>query len=206
MKWISLGIIFTTNRSKLMVLFDFIKKQWRIITLCIVFGLLGMVASLIMAEGVHATSDADFCMGCHVMEPMVAAYREDIHGGKNSHGIQAVCTDCHLPHESVTGYLIAKIKTSSNDIWCNFVLGTDDIDWEERRSHRSRFVYDSGCLSCHHELEEATQSNMKAFLPHRDYFLEKEGKSDMTCVSCHENVGHKNLGHHLIKQEGQQYE
>jgi nitrate/TMAO reductase-like tetraheme cytochrome c subunit len=84
------------------------------------------------------------------------------------------------------------------DIWGNIVLDPSKIDWEERRMHRENFVYDSGCLSCHQKLDEATKGNMKAFLPHRDYFL---GRADLTCVSCHENVGHKHLGLHLKKEE-----
>jgi cytochrome c-type protein NapC len=40
-------------------------------------------------------------------------------------------------------------------------------------------------------------SNLKAFNGHRAYF---SGNTDKHCVSCHENVGHKNLGDHLPKK------
>ena len=181
-----------------MGLVGYIKKNWKVALLCIGFGVAGLLFSLGMAEGIHATSGAEFCVGCHVMEPMVEAYEEDIHGGKNSHGIRAECTDCHLPHESVFGYVVAKGISGMKDVWGNVVKDPTKIDWQERRTHREHFVYDSGCLSCHAQLEEATMSNMKAFLPHRDYFL---GRTNMTCVSCHENVGHKNLGLHLEKED-----
>ena len=172
----------------------YIKKNWKVILLCMVFGVLGILFSLVMAEGVHATGDVDFCESCHVMEPMVEAYWEDIHGGKNEHGIRAACTDCHLPHDSVLNYLVVKVISGMKDLRGNFLRDPDKIDWQERREHREHFTYDSGCMGCHRELKNATMSDPKAFKPHRDYF---SGISDATCISCHENVGHKDLGLHL---------
>lgn len=71
-----------------------------------------------------------------------------------------------------------------------------DIDWHGNRENRARFVYDSGCLSCHKYLDQRTQANSKAFRPHRDYFASND---QLRCVGCHENVGHKRLGYHLEK-------
>ncbi len=180
-----------------MAMVGFIKKNWKVVLLCIGFGVAGVLLSLATAEGIHRTSGADFCVGCHVMEPMVASYKEDIHGGKNPHGIRAECTDCHLPHESVLGYVVAKGISGMRDVWGNLVKDPTKVDWQERREHREHFTYDSGCIGCHHELEEATIGNKQAFLPHRDYY---RGNTNETCVSCHENVGHKNLGLHLKKE------
>jgi len=181
-----------------MAVIGFIKKNWKIILLCMAFGVLGILFALANAEAYHATADAEFCVKCHAMEPLVASYKEDIHGGKNEHGVRAGCCDCHLPHDSATRYVIAKNVTSLKDIWGNFVIGPENIDWEEKRNHRERFTYDSGCMGCHHELEEASMGNKQAFLPHRDYF---RGSTNETCVSCHPNVGHKDLGLHLKKEE-----
>ncbi len=166
--------------------------------LCLSFGVLGVLFSLTLAEVFHVTGDAEFCIKCHVMEPMVESYENDVHGGKNKNGVQASCVDCHLPHDTVVHYIAMKTKTSMNDIWVNVMTDTDKIDWEERRSHREHFTYESGCLDCHKNLEEATMSNMKAFLPHRDYF---RGATNATCIFCHENVGHKNLGLYLKMKE-----
>jgi len=184
--------------SGMIRLLNYLKRHWKAIGFALGFICLGMIFSLATAEGVHATSDAKFCGSCHVMEPMVAAYREDVHGGNSHHGVTATCVDCHLPHDSVFGYLMAKTASGIKDVWGNVVLDPSKIDWEERRSHREHFVYDSGCLNCHKNLDEATKSNMKAFLPHRDYFM---GVTNVTCVACHENVGHKNLGLHLKKEK-----
>jgi cytochrome c-type protein NapC len=69
-----------------------------------------------------------------------------------------------------------------------------DIDWHGHRELRENYVYDSACISCHKNLEERSQANSKAILPHRDYFAEPDR---FTCVGCHKHVGHHALGNHL---------
>ena len=69
-----------------------------------------------------------------------------------------------------------------------------EIDWHANREHRTRFVYDSGCLSCHKYLHESTRASPRAFRPHRDYF---NSPGEFSCVQCHEHVGHHRLGYHL---------
>jgi cytochrome c-type protein NapC len=39
---------------------------------------------------------------------------------------------------------------------------------------------------------------MKSFLPHRDYFA---GRIKDSCVDCHTDAGHKNLGNYLPKKK-----
>ena len=139
---------------------------------------------------VHATSGAEFCGRCHTMEPMVVAYRRDVHGGANATGTAADCSGCHLPHDGSISYLIAKVQTGFHDVWAQLTYDLDEIDWQAKRAERDHFVYDSGCLHCHSRLEEATSSNSKAFVAHKPYFL---GLVDRTCVSCHDAVGHVDL-------------
>ena len=69
-----------------------------------------------------------------------------------------------------------------------------DIDWHKHRERRADYTYDSGCLSCHLYLQEQSEGNSKAFLPHRSYF---KPDNDQQCVDCHKHVGHTDLGNHL---------
>jgi len=55
-------------------------------------------------------------------------------------------------------------------------------------------VYDSGCMTCHSELEAATMDEKD----HRNYF---EGITDSKCVTCHEEVGHSNLNKYLLQSK-----
>lgn len=143
---------------------------------------------------IEATGGVEFCTGCHSMEPMGRAYLEDVHGGHSRSGVQAHCADCHLPHDSQLGYLIAKARTGIHDVWVEFLGDPQAIDWEAKREHRERYVYDSGCLHCHSRLQEAPVSDPKTVVAHRPYF---QGTANRQCVSCHQHVGHKDLGLHL---------
>jgi len=158
---------------------------------------IGLIIALISSMAVHETSDKNFCGVCHTMKPMVNAYKMDVHGGAGDHGIEVKCVDCHLPHDSIPHYLIAKMQTGLHDIYAEAFYDLDKIDWQAKRKHREHFVYDSACLACHTNLKDATMSNLKAFNGHRAYF---SGRTDKKCVSCHNNVGHKNLGDYLPKK------
>jgi len=173
-------------------------KWLRTLLIVVAVGLLvALFATLSWAvteETFHRTSHEGFCVSCHSMKPFAAAYEEDVHGGRNQFGVQAACTDCHLDKSSSMAYFVTKAKTGMHDFIVENTEDTSKIDWEASRERREEFTYDSGCLSCHENLQDATKSNHKAFLPHKEYFL---GTTDKHCVSCHEHVGHKNLSYHI---------
>ena len=167
---------------------------------------IGVAASwAVMDTMIHATGDDDFCGGCHSHAPISASYREDLHGGNNTSGWRATCSQCHIPQGNALRYLWVKGVHGVVDPTMEILKHPHDIDWHGNREHRKRYVYDSGCLSCHLYLEERSEANFKAFLPHRRYF----SSEDLTCVECHQQVGHARLGSHLEamgwqKNEGDQ--
>jgi cytochrome c-type protein NapC len=156
--------------------------------------LIGILASFSTAVAVEHTANDKYCSSCHTMDPMIASYHEDVHGGAGKQGIKVSCVACHLPHESLAGYLFAKAKTGLHDMVAELTLDKSQIDWQEKRKHSDEFVYDSGCLSCHSNVEKMTMGNPKAFIAHKEYFMKTTTK---TCTGCHENVGHKLLGNYL---------
>jgi len=149
---------------------------------------------MITDEGLNRTSHADFCAQCHTMKPFWASYQEDIHGGANEFGVQASCTNCHLDNSSSSAYFMSKAVKGLHDLRVEWFADTDAIDWEAMRERREEYTYDSGCLSCHGNLKDATKRNAKSFLPHKAYF---DGTTDKHCVSCHPHVGHKNMSHYI---------
>jgi len=169
-------------------------KKLILFVLCI-GALIGFLSSYTTAVIVEKTAGKEFCAQCHTMEPMAQAYSMDVHGGNNKQGIVVKCVECHLPHNTLIGYLFEKSKTGIHDVWAELTYDKSKINWEEKRKHRSTFTYDSGCLKCHENLQDATMGSPKAFIAHKDYFLNKTKK----CVECHKNVGHQNLGHYLKK-------
>ncbi|MCK5293977.1 MAG: NapC/NirT family cytochrome c, partial [Arcobacteraceae bacterium] len=64
------------------------------IVLIIVGIILGLIIAFISAVSIKATSDKNFCGMCHTMQPMVDAYKMDVHGGAGKHGMEVKCVDC----------------------------------------------------------------------------------------------------------------
>ena len=151
-------------------------------------------AWLVGDESFTATSDDGFCSDCHTMQPFVDSGADSLHGGINTAGIAAKCTTCHLPHDSSWNYLTSKLRTGIHDIWVQTFSDTSQIDWKAKTEHREDFVYDSGCLTCHVELEAATSGKRQ----HDNYFA---GVIESKCVTCHAGIGHSNVNQYLLEHK-----
>jgi len=175
------------------------RSNWAIL---ILLGI-GLVVGLSISYGtgvvVHKTADEKFCTSCHVMQPMADSYNADVHGGKNPFGVKASCVDCHLPHNSLSSYLFAKAKTGLHDFMVQNFSDVSKIDWQAKRKRARDFVYDSGCLKCHANLRNATQSNPEGHIAYTVHKLYFEKKINKKCVDCHANVGHHILGDYIKK-------
>lgn len=171
-------------------------KRW-IRRLLLTLVAIAVIVPAVMATGwvgtetmIEETSDAEFCTSCHTMEPFATSHAQDVHGGKNPGGVVAHCTDCHLPHESAAQHLFAKAKTGTRDAIAQAIYPVHKPDWIANLEERDEYVYDSGCLNCHAALKDATTDDPAALAAHKAYFGGDLGEG---CVSCHEQVGHKNL-------------
>ena len=88
-----------------------------------------VLASWVVTDSiVHATSDEAFCGGCHTMTPMVMAYREDVHGGAGTTGVQAKCVGCHVPHKKAVNYMWMKTRLGMHDAWAQMTYDLEAID------------------------------------------------------------------------------
>lgn len=171
-------------------------KRW-IRRLLVSLMAIALLVTAVMAGGwigtetmIEKTSGAEFCGSCHSMAPFATAHARDTHGGNNPAGVVARCTDCHLPHDTAANHLLEKGKAGVRDVIAQAIYPFYKPDWLARLEKRSEYVYDSGCLSCHAALPEATSDNPAAQPAHQAYF---DGNVRGGCVTCHENVGHKNL-------------
>jgi len=154
-----------------------------------------MIVSWMAVEtGIEVSSRASFCITCHAMEPMVKSYRDSTHGGNNPRGITAACTDCHVSHENLFAHFVSKARSGTHDVWVTLTTDEMAIDWQAKREEHNEFVYDSGCLTCHQELEKATQSKAQ----HTNYFADT---TNSQCVDCHEEIGHSNLNKYLLENK-----
>ncbi len=141
----------------------------------------------------NATVKAGLCASCHAMKPMVRSFYLSIHGGNNKYGFAVTsCTDCHLPHNSLTGFLIAKGIRGLTDIFANIGL-TKKANLREHYYHMKEFVFDSGCMQCHSNLRNNNSHiSAAARFAHHYYFTHRK---ELSCVSCHNDMTTPNFAH-----------
>lgn len=173
-------------------------KRYTFFALIISFVIGGIVAfgfSYGIAVGVQKSADGEFCTTCHTMDTVYKSNQsEKHHGGHGKRGTVAKCAECHADHTSLYSYLMSKITFGLHDAKVTLFDDVSKIDWEEKRKHREEFVFDTGCLECHHNLKDAPNQSIKQIKGHLDYF---KGLTDKKCVSCHEHVGHDSLGEYI---------
>jgi len=163
--------------------------------LLILGGLAGVSISYGTAYGIHKTSGEKFCVSCHEMDPMVATYKADVHGGSGELGASARCVDCHLPHDSLANYIFTKAKNGILEVGIHFFGEPEKIDWVEKLKHRDQYVYDTGCMECHGNAFDKNLVNLskQAQKMHNHYSKLKYTDKEITCASCHFDAGHKGL-------------
>jgi len=160
---------------------------------------IGLGISYIAAVAVDVTGQPKFCSSCHTMKPMVESFHFSVHGGNNPQGFAVHhCTDCHLPKNSLIGYLIAKAISGTRDGLAQAGI-IEMVDFKENFWHMKHYVYDSACLSCHHGIKEpehaiGLEENIKE-LHIKYYWQPKNAGKDISCVSCHNDYTMPNFAH-----------
>lgn len=167
--------------------------KMKLVLLAGIGAIVGVILTYISAEVIHVTGDQRFCGSCHEMDPMVITYKHDVHGGSGKLGASASCVNCHLPQDSVAGYVYQKAKSGIAEVAVHFFGDPDSIDWIEHRKERKRFVFDSGCKSCHGNMQNNTYSSKQAQKMHEHYGKLQGTDKEVGCVQCHTDAGHKGM-------------
>jgi len=140
--------------------------RWRVLTLAALGVLAG--GAMVVARIANATSylsDApETCLNCHVMTTAYATWQ------RGSHAREAVCNDCHVPHDNV----VAKTAFKATDgLRHSYVFTLRAEPQVLRLSDRAVRVVQANCLRCH-----AGQLSMARLA----------GSAERPCWSCHQNI------------------
>ncbi len=155
-----------------------------------------MVAGVLAWNGFTATmtwtNTEHFCLSCHEMEAIpYAEYRDTIHD-RNSAGVRATCSDCHVPHAPWPKFVRKVLAV--NDVY-HHLLGTVDTaeKFDARRLHMAQKVWNymrssdsRECRSCHavDAMDLEAQSGRAA---RKHVALSTSGQ---TCIDCHKGIAH----------------
>jgi cytochrome c-type protein NapC len=151
----------------------------------------GVLSMLAFDATLHATSTEEFCVSCHEMEIPYEQLQATAHYN-NASGVQATCSDCHLPKEFVPK-MIRKVE-AAREVWGTI---TGIIDTPEKYAahtpamkHReiSRMQANNSqeCRNCHEP--EHMQADLQSRMAQRFHKPERVG--DKSCIDCHEGIAH----------------
>jgi cytochrome c-type protein NapC len=135
-----------------------------------------------------------FCTSCHEMhDNNYAEYKDTIHA-KNAAGVKAICSDCHVPHDTI-GLVVHKVG-ALQDLFYHFE-GTIDTHQKfvDHRLAMAKKVWihmketDSReCRNCHDQAAMAKDMQGRtAQKQHQQLF----NGSGATCIDCHYGIAHK---------------
>ena len=152
----------------------------------------GILFAGLFNMGLSYTNEMEFCTSCHSMKVNLEEYKQTVHY-KNASGVQAVCSDCHVPKPFIPK-MIAKVM-AAKDVY-HEILGTIDTKekyeahrwdmasrvWAKMRASNSR-----ECRSCH----EFT--NMDLSLQDRSARKRHPQAMDegAACIDCHAGIAHE---------------
>jgi len=158
--------------------------------------LTGTLCGILLLGGfnyyISSTNTLEFCTSCHEMDTVFEEYKTTVHY-KNASGVRAICTDCHVPHDSWTATVARKIK-GTNELF-HKIIGTISTKekfeahrlelaqnvWKEMEERDSR-----ECRNCHSyaTMDFNEQDRFAARAMQRGI---EEGK---TCIDCHKGIAH----------------
>ena len=122
------------------------------------------------AEGwSYLTNDPETCVNCHIMRSEFDSWQ------KSSHHAQAVCNDCHVPHDLVGKYW-TKAEHGLRHSW-GFTFQNFHEPIQIKQS--SLAAVQDNCLRCHAALVDEIA-----------HFSREPERGTDGCARCHRSVGH----------------
>lgn len=165
-------------------------RRTSLIVLALIF-LAGIAFAGAFSGGLAYSNRMDLCVSCHSLQVPYQEYQETTHF-KNASGVQATCSDCHVPKEFIPK-LHAKL-IAVKDVYHEF-MGTIDTPekFEARRWAMANRVWDQmratdsqTCRNCH------DFSNMDLSAQSRSARSRHGAAQDrgQTCIDCHQGIAH----------------
>lgn len=168
--------------------------KWSVFALLLLGVVLGFGATVGTQVGVAWSSTNEFCgTSCHSHVQFVyPEYKKSAHG-HNRVGVNAGCTDCHVPH-SYPEKLIYKARVGVRDLIAEYrgTISTKE-KFEARRWELANHVWDemrannsANCRTCHNpETWDTSKQSEDAVKAHKKF---TSGKA--TCIDCHTGMAH----------------
>lgn len=123
----------------------------------------------------YAGTNPSTCNNCHIMD---SEYENWYHAG---HAEAATCVECHLPHDNLVSYYLAKARTGMHDV---YVFSTGQTPVLIRLKPDTKKIIQANCIRCHASTVENILAGPQAF--------------DRNCWDCHRSVAHSGRGISIV--------
>ena len=149
------------------------------IILLVIIGILACY-TFYHAKGVsYFSNEPEACNNCHIMNEVFNDYLSAPHSQRIAGQPRATCNDCHLPHGFVSKW-IAKAQSGVGHAYA-FTFQPGSLPTNLSANESSKQIVQDNCVRCH--IEYAQNAVNPTTIPGHNNAL--------SCVSCHESVGHK---------------
>ena len=164
-------------KNSLNAIKDAFSYRQKVLLLIIAGVLVGLGALFVYLLRAHTylADDSSACVNCHIMTPYYASWSH------SSHGRDATCNDCHVPHSS----LLAKYGFKAMDGMKHVAYFVTHSEHQAIMAEdASAEVIMDNCIRCHTQLNQEFVKTGRI-----DYMMAKrdEGKA---CWDCHRSVPH----------------
>ena len=161
--------------DKLLGMFSYRQKVGLLIAAGVIVGLGGLFMYLLRAHTYFIGDDPSACVNCHIMTPYYATWSH------SSHGRDATCNDCHVPHQN----LAMKYGFKAMDGLKHTVYFVSHAERQAIMAEdMSAEVIMDNCIRCHTQLNQEFVKTGRI-----SYMMAKRGEGK-ACWDCHRNVPH----------------
>ena len=141
----------------------------------VVCGLVGLFMYLLRAHTYFIGDNPSACVNSHIMTPYYATWSH------SSHGRDATCNDCHVPHQNLAVYYGFKAMDGLKHT--AYFLAHAERQAPKAEDLTGQVVMDN-CIRCH------TQLNQEFVTTGRKGYMQQQREGGKVCWDCHRNVPH----------------
>ena len=158
--------------------FSYRQKIGLLVMAGVLCGLGGLFMYLLRAHTYFVGDDPSACVNCHIMTPYYATWSH------SSHGRDATCNDCHVPHQNLA--LKYGFKAMDGLKHTAYFVTHAERQAPMAEEMTGQVVMDN-CIRCH------TQLNQEFVKTGRMGYMKQQAQGGKVCWDCHRNVPHSGM-------------
>lgn len=151
------------------------RQKMVLLLLCGIIAGAGAYFLYLLRAHTYLGDDPKACINCHIMTPYYATWMH------SSHGRDATCNDCHVPHENIARKYFFKGTDGMKHVLAFVTKSERQVPEAQPASSQ---VIMNNCIRCHTDLNTELVKTGKI-----DFMMANVGEGK-ACWDCHRNVPH----------------